>query len=340
MPRLLLHGESIGGLAACGTAATLTTSTQHRVALIADRTFSDLRCEAQYLTGIDAAAPLLRLVTGWSASDTDGVGAFLRAKCAKLVANDCRDHMIPDAASLKAGVGQRHLFGVAAATSVHLDGSLKLSDARGDAPADAPSISLSEASVAHLVACVRHVHRAARAAARAHFSGERTAGADAILVAASILGRCDGGCGTSLGRSAGRGLGDARAWVAACAAWPAGAERALLRARLKVRHHDDDDEDSDYEDSDEERGPPPLTLAQAADALARVVAARRADLGDAADAVAYAGAFLGHLAAFDRPAPDSCGSFVALACGHNAPWRRKERDALYAWLEVQLPPSS
>ena len=68
--------------------------------------------------------------------------------------------------------------------------------------------------------------------------------------------------------------------------------------------------------------------------------ARRADLGDAADAVAYAGLFLAHLAAFDRPAPDSCGSFVALACGHNAPWRRKERDALYAWLEVQLPPSS
>ena len=70
------------------------------------------------------------------------------------------------------------------------------------------------------------------------------------------------------------------------------------------------------------------------------VAARRADLGDAADAVAYAGRFLEHLAAFDRPAPDASGSFVALACGHNAPWRRKERDALYAWLEVQLPPSS
>merc|ERR1719387_3030845 len=96
--------------------------------------------------------------------------------------------------------------------------------------------------MAHLVACVCHIHRAARAAARAHFSGTRTAGADAILVAASILGRCDGGCGSSLGRSAGRGLGDARAWVAACAAWPAGAERALLRARLKVRHHDDDEE--------------------------------------------------------------------------------------------------
>ena len=104
VPRLLLHGESIGGLAACGTAATLTSSTQHRVALIADRTFSDLRCEAQYLTGIDAAAPLLRLVTGWSAGDTDGVGAFLRAKCAKLVANDCRDHMIPDAILVAASI--------------------------------------------------------------------------------------------------------------------------------------------------------------------------------------------------------------------------------------------
>ena len=102
------------------------------MALIADRTFSVFRYEAQYLTGIDAAAPLLRLVTGWSSSDTDGVGAFLLAEAAKLVANDCRDHMIPDAASLKAGVGQRHLFGVAAATSVHLDGSLKLSDARGE----------------------------------------------------------------------------------------------------------------------------------------------------------------------------------------------------------------
>ena len=74
--------------------------------------------------------------------------------------------------------------------------------------------------------------------------------------------------------------------------------------------------------------------------VAEVGAARRVDLGDAADAVAYAGLFLEHLAAFDRPAPDASGSFVALACGHNAPWRRKERDALYAWLEVQLPPSS
>ena len=69
-------------------------------------------------------------------------------------------------------------------------------------------------------------------------------------------------------------FGDARAWVAACAAWPAGAERALLRRGSACGTTAGGDEDSDYEDSDEERGPP-LTLAQAADALARVVAARR-----------------------------------------------------------------
>ena len=60
---------------------------QHRVALIADRTFSDLRCEAQYLTGIDAAAPLLRLVTGWSST----IRTAWERSCevAKLVASDC-----------------------------------------------------------------------------------------------------------------------------------------------------------------------------------------------------------------------------------------------------------
>lgn len=338
VPRLLLHGESIGGLAACGTADALTNQTTHRIALVADRTFSDLRCEAQYLTGLDACSALLRLVTGWSANDTDGVGAFLRAKCAKLAANDCRDHMIPDAASMKSGIGQRHAFGHAACTSVHLSGALKLSDARKEPPAASPAPALSEPAVAHLTACVRHVHRASRAVARAHFSGARTAGADAVLVAASVLGRVDGGCGSSLGRSCERGLGDARAWVSAVAAWPHGAERSLLRARLCVRHHDDSD--SDYEDDEEdERGPPPLSLAQAADALGRVVKTRRADLGDAADAVAYTSLFLQHLATA-APAPDSCGSFVALSCGHNAPWRRRERDALCAWLEVQLPPSS
>ena len=72
-------------------------------------------------------------------------------------------------------------------------------------------MSLSEGAVAHLVASVRHIHSAARAAALEPILWRtRTAGADAILVAASILGRCDGGCGSSLGRSAGRGLGDAR----------------------------------------------------------------------------------------------------------------------------------
>ena len=68
------------------------------------------------------------------------------------------------------------------------------------------------------------------------------------------------------------------------------------------------------------------------------------NLGDAADAVAYVVEFLAKLAdvadaavaaAADARDP-ALGALLVLGCGHNAPWRRGERDAYLAWLGKEL----
>ena len=102
--KLVIHGESIGGVAASGAGRALTNirSTQSKVKLlICDRTFCNLQATAQRLVGGWAGPAISALVPFWN---TDVTGNFVKADCPKIAATDCADNMIMDACSLKAGV--------------------------------------------------------------------------------------------------------------------------------------------------------------------------------------------------------------------------------------------
>ncbi|KAL7489548.1 hypothetical protein ACHAW6_015648 [Cyclotella cf. meneghiniana] len=108
--QLVIHGESIGGMAAAGAArvcsgisSSKTTSTRGTVSLlICDRTFCNLEAVAQRLVGA-WTRNAIRLLTlnSWN---TDVVGDFLATKCPKVVANDAADEVIHDYSSLKSGL--------------------------------------------------------------------------------------------------------------------------------------------------------------------------------------------------------------------------------------------
>lgn len=183
VPALLVHGESIGGMVATHIAHHYCNepNPSHSPpivrALVADRTFSNLAIEAQYLTGIRSSSTALWLATMWRARDTDSLGKFIAAACPKLIASDACDHMIPDQASLKAGVAMLSELGDAAPRRCDLDRTLAISDAMGQPPGppiyradllpqpeagDDFSWRLTDAAIAHFVACARHVANAAR----------------------------------------------------------------------------------------------------------------------------------------------------------------------------------
>ncbi|KAG7338807.1 hypothetical protein IV203_026277 [Nitzschia inconspicua] len=101
---LVIHGESIGGVAASGTGRKLTENVllKDKVALlICDRTFCNLEAVAQRLVGGWSGYAIRALAPFWS---TDVVGDFLAASCPKVVATDSADAIIADSSSLKAGI--------------------------------------------------------------------------------------------------------------------------------------------------------------------------------------------------------------------------------------------
>mmetsp|Transcript_87929 Transcript_87929/g.179375 ORF Transcript_87929/g.179375 Transcript_87929/m.179375 type:complete len:963 (-) Transcript_87929:489-3377(-) len=101
---LVIHGESIGGLAASGTARKLTENVHFRnkvSLLLCDRTFCNLEAVAQRLVGGWSGYAIRMLAPLWS---TDIVGDFLAATCPKVVATDSADSIIADSSSLKAGI--------------------------------------------------------------------------------------------------------------------------------------------------------------------------------------------------------------------------------------------
>jgi hypothetical protein len=101
---LVIHGESIGGLASSGAARALSHSPTTRDVLsllICDRTFCNLEATAQRLVGSWTGPAIFALAPFWN---LDVTGDFLSANCRKIVANDSADAIIADASSLKAGV--------------------------------------------------------------------------------------------------------------------------------------------------------------------------------------------------------------------------------------------
>lgn len=101
---LIIHGESIGGMAAAGAARALTaTSAASKTStiLVCDRTFCNLEAVAQRLVGQWTGNAIRLLTPRWS---TDVARDFLAAKCPKIVAQDCADEIIHDYSSLKSGL--------------------------------------------------------------------------------------------------------------------------------------------------------------------------------------------------------------------------------------------
>jgi hypothetical protein len=101
---LVIHGESIGGVAASSTGRLLTENStlKDKVSLlICDRTFCNLEAVAQRLVGGWSGYAIRALAPFWS---TDVVGDFLAASCPKIVATDSADAIIADSSSLKAGI--------------------------------------------------------------------------------------------------------------------------------------------------------------------------------------------------------------------------------------------
>jgi len=102
--QLIIHGESIGGMAAAGAASALTAGsipTGNVSLLVCDRTFCNLNAVAQRLVGGWTGNAIKLLTPTWS---TDVAHDFLAAKCAKVVANDAADEIIHDHSSLKSGI--------------------------------------------------------------------------------------------------------------------------------------------------------------------------------------------------------------------------------------------
>jgi len=102
---LIIHGESIGGMAASGAARTLShlpASKDKVKLLICDRTFCNLEAIAQRLIGA-WTGPAIRLLTLY-AWNTDVAGDYLASACPKVVANDAADTIIADPGSLRGGI--------------------------------------------------------------------------------------------------------------------------------------------------------------------------------------------------------------------------------------------
>jgi len=112
--KLVIHGESIGGMAAASTANELCTKANNNnktcivpSLLICDRTFCNLEATAQRLVG-GWAGPAIRLLTPfWN---TDVARDFLNTTCPKVVANDGCDIIIADVSSLRSGVALAREF--------------------------------------------------------------------------------------------------------------------------------------------------------------------------------------------------------------------------------------
>jgi len=123
---LVIHGESIGGMAAACAAKELCISTSGGTTtscptalsgggggeldeqrkkqpslLFCDRTFCNLEAVAQRLVGSWTGNAIRLLTPLWN---MDVAGDFLASNCAKIVANDAADSIIANTSSLKSGL--------------------------------------------------------------------------------------------------------------------------------------------------------------------------------------------------------------------------------------------
>mmetsp|Transcript_18788 Transcript_18788/g.54297 ORF Transcript_18788/g.54297 Transcript_18788/m.54297 type:complete len:1068 (-) Transcript_18788:77-3280(-) len=203
--RLLIHGESIGGMAAASAAKELslrgaggTGRGQYPSMLLCDRSFSNLLSTAERLVGSWTGPAISALVPTWN---TDVANDFLSASCPKVAACDAADAIIADGASLKSGISLgtelHHGKTAGAGRIVSTPVEYRMSDhddvgvtegrikSNGGVPVQVPAwprdrrLGITEAF--HFAACARRVGKVAttvkrRAAARGGRGGSSTGG--------------------------------------------------------------------------------------------------------------------------------------------------------------------
>ena len=260
---LYIHGESIGGIAASGTAHCLSQSAlrNHIVMLICDRTFCNLEAIAQRLVG-DWTGYAIRFLTPlWN---TDVTGDFLAASCPKIVASDAADVIIAEASSLKSGIaiwkelhrGVATTKGIAWVPSTPLQYRMAewenccVNDSKHVSPAALfqaqppvwprdKHVSFEEAF--HFAACCKRIGKLATSVARA--ASRDNEGLDSLDVSSqptlvqawAILGSCDGLTGATLGVATKRGYDASITWL--CAVLVFGCQVVAGQAEKRTLQH-------------------------------------------------------------------------------------------------------
>ncbi len=156
---LIVHGESIGGMAACYVASRCPVE-----GLVCDRTFASLDSVASRLLHGAWAGYGLKYLGLWS---THVVGDYLSAACPKVVLQDPDDEIIAHVASLKSGLATHVVLGDSTwyahslppeyVLASHLNSEvLPHSEDATDMLRDLEDLSrpLQERAVAHLFACI------------------------------------------------------------------------------------------------------------------------------------------------------------------------------------------
>eukprot|EP01084_Bolivina_argentea_P037786 69872_1 len=103
--RILIHGESIGGMVAAGAARRYCDVDT----LVIDRSFGSLRAVAQRIVGSWAGPAVTMLAMGRTNTAEDYISAVSRTK---IIANDPNDEMIANTASAQVAVALRVELGV------------------------------------------------------------------------------------------------------------------------------------------------------------------------------------------------------------------------------------
>jgi hypothetical protein len=257
---LYIHGESIGGIAAAGTASYLSKSAHRNnlALLICDRTFCNLEAIAQRLVGDWTGNAIRFLTPTWN---TDVTGDFLAASCPKIVASDSADLIIAEPSSLKSGIaiwkelhrGVATTKGIGWVPSTPLQYRMAewenccVNDSKHLSPtalfrAQPPvwprdkHVSFEEAF--HFAACCKRIGKLATSIARA--ASRENEGLDSldvsqqlvIVQAWAVLGSCDGLTGATLGIATKRGFDACITWL--CAVLVFGGQMVTMQAESRV----------------------------------------------------------------------------------------------------------
>lgn len=355
---IVLHGESIGGVAA-SRAARLISPTQN-VTFVGDRTLGSLPAVAQRLVG-SWTGPAIRLLAPlW---DTNVTADALLLGPNAILATDAGDQIIHDAASVKSTVAQAHefnLYGKSAyigdvveepleyrmAMYLKTDVSQSRFAKQRPFPPLVPKLAnqsrISLEQVQHFAACCKRiavvsaqyrndaVQKGELNDLRLNVPGET----NGVIEAWSSLSCCDGLSGSPLGVAIKRDT--TIAWVCSCLIF--GAQQIEADGQLLY-----DQRPSNWKAVEAQTGQYyPKPIPEVIRELEELEKTQQYDesIEAIAHEVSYTLSLLRymcdrHRKALDQPA-SSISQFLNLTCGHNCAYSNKEKDSLQKLLAKAL----